>query len=235
MGSVHKAGYENNSDLEPYIVDDHDNISVTAPDLGLSQMHGHYHQVVENVDLKRKFPCSKRKAFRLTFRKFVHFCAVVSVAMLCDRYLLVEIESDHIRSNIQVMLVVGMLASFLSWLHAYWMVKFRGKALNYFIKDGSIVISKGIFVKKIGSFSLSHITDVYLVQEQLDWLFKTFTLCISTANQSSGKFAFIEGFDEPVAQAFQEYLLRQAEISSSTNHGGFAEHHGVTEAAHTVR
>jgi uncharacterized membrane protein YdbT with pleckstrin-like domain len=175
-------------------------------------------QGVENVDLKKLFPCSSRKPLRLSFKQFLSFAFIVVVCVLCDHYLVSVVESETVRNAIQSAMLAFISLSGINWLVAYWLVKFRGRALKYFIRDGSLVITKGIFLKKSGSFHLSHITDVYLVQEQLDWIFRTCNLCVSTANQSSGQFAFIEGFSEETAQNLQEYLLKQAEASAAMVH-----------------
>ena len=169
---------------------------------------------VEDADLKKLFPCSKRKAIRLSFRQLVYFVIVSLFCLVLDHYIISDIESEVIRDPIQTLMLSAIFLTGFNWLYAYWLVKLRGKTLEYFIKDGSVVITKGLFLKRRGSFHLSQITDVYLVQEQLDWLFKTCTLCVSTANQASGQFAYIEGFDEEVAHGMQEYLLKQTEISA---------------------
>lgn len=169
---------------------------------------------VEDVDLKQLFPCSKRKAIRLSFRQLVYFVLVSLFCLILDHYIISDVESEVIRDSIQTLMLSAIFLTGFNWLYAYWMVKLRGETLEYLIKDGSVVITKGLFLKRRGSFHLSQITDVYLVQEQLDWLFKTCTLCVSTANQASGQFAYIEGFDEEVAHSMQEYLLKQTEISA---------------------
>lgn len=164
----------------------------------------------DNVNLKTLFQTSAKKPLRLSFRYLSAFLGVLVGCLVMDHYLVSNIENDPSRDVLQSAMIVLIAGSFLAWVIKYWFIKIQDRFLKYSLRDGSIVITKGIFLKKRGSFHLTQVTDVYLAQEQLDWFFNTCSLCISTPNEASGKFAFIEGFDRSVGLRLQQYLLQKA-------------------------
>lgn len=185
------------------LVSDHPTLNISSP--------------FEYTNFKKFFPCSRKKALRLSFRQLIIFLTALLACIAVDYYFVSLIDEANIREPLQSLMIVTIVGTFVSWVGAYWLVKIRGKCLKYYLKEGAFILSKGALLKKAGSFHLSQITDVYTVQTKLDWLFNVCTLVISTANETSSRFCTIEGMDVDTAHRFQHQLLSLVQLVTVKN------------------
>jgi len=106
----------------------------------------------------------------------------------------------------QTVASVLVLLSFFAAIGKFIFEVLEVQHYSYGIEAGHLVISKGIVLKRRGSFPLSRITDVYLDRTFADFLFGLYTLHISTPTMTSGHFARIDGLSLKSALRMQEVL-----------------------------
>lgn len=169
-------------------------------------------KTVGYVDLKKLFPCSKRKALRRSIGQLMFFLLALVACILADFLWVSEYQDEQFQDLVHWAMLALIAGSFCYWVYCYRMVKWRGRCLRYFIQDGSLMVRKGIFLKKSGTFHLTRITDVFVDQDRLDWLFGVGNIMFSTAHEQSCNFAIIDALDIRQAQRFQEYMLNLVEF-----------------------
>ena len=93
----------------------------------------------------------------------------------------------------------------------------------YAIKDGHLVVAKGVILRQRGSFPLSRITDVYLTKTVSDFVLGLYDLHISTPTTTSGEFAKIDGLGRSAAVLFQRDLTGYIEAYSEVRQSHLEE------------
>jgi len=92
----------------------------------------------------------------------------------------------------------------------------------YDIDEKNILIRKGILAQKEITLPFSRITDVYVDQDLLDFLFKIYDVHISTPTATSGMFAHIDGVNKEGSRQLRQMILdriNRAEIPADPEYG----------------
>ncbi len=157
------------------------------------------------VNLRAECPISIRLAMKKSMAYFLVFLLILglSVGIL---YVLESSMTEDTELRVQN---VALVLIFLSFIVAVGKFLFEALEIVYYrygIEAGHFVISKGIILKRRGSFPLSRITDVYLDRTVFDFIFGLYSLHFSTPTMSSGAFARIDGLTLKSAMALQERL-----------------------------
>ena len=157
------------------------------------------------VNLRKECPISMRHAIKEAFPFILAFIAILGLSVGLS-YVLEDSLGEETLVRFQTFAAIIILISFLVALGKFLFEAVEHAYYSYGIEAGHFVISKGIFLKRRGSFPLSRITDVYLDRTFLDFVFGLYSLHFSTPTMSSGAFARIDGLTLKSAMRLQEKL-----------------------------
>ena len=137
-----------------------------------------------------------------------------------DSSALISPEAESQIDQIVLALFIGVSAA--AAMFVLYEVMYR-TSYYYAIKEGHLVVAKGVVLRQRGSFPLSRITDVYLTRTFGDFIFGLYDLHISTPTTTSGEFAKIDGLGRAAAVAFQRDLTGYIEAYSDVRQGHLEE------------
>lgn len=176
-----------------------------------------------NVNLRRKYPISP---FVVIKRAGGWICLWLILLILVGYTQSVDSSSmisAQAESEIdRLVLFLFLCSSVVAGVFVLYQVMFRA-SYYYAIKEGHLVIAKGVILRQRGSFPLSRITDVYLTRTVADFVFGLYDLHISTPTTSSGMFAKIDGLGRAAAVAFQRDLTGYIEAYSEVRQSHLEE------------
>ena len=84
------------------------------------------------------------------------------------------------------------------------------RTYSYRIEDNNLVISRGILIKEAVTIPLLRVTEVYKKRTFRDFLLGLAYLSVSTATETSSRFAKIEGLSLAAASGLQRTILEMA-------------------------
>lgn len=84
---------------------------------------------------------------------------------------------------------------------------------DYVIQNGNLIVTKGVLLRKQGSYPLRRISDVYTSINWRTLLFGLYTVEVLTPSRESKDFCTIEGLSHRAALALKERLLKMIERS----------------------
>ena len=157
------------------------------------------------VNLRAECTISIRLALKKSALLFLIFFFVLALSV-GTIYILESSLEESTLLRVQNVALIFILLSFLGAIGKFVFEAIEIRYYRYGIEAGHFVISKGIVLKRRGSFPLSRITDVYLDRTCLDFLFGLYSLHFSTPTMSSGAFARIDGLSLKSAMTLQERL-----------------------------
>ena len=176
-----------------------------------------------NVNLRRKYPLS----YWVVIKRTISWVCLWLIGFLLTIYTQ-SVDSSALISPVaeaqidQIVLVLFLGVSAVSAAFIIYEVMYR-TSYYYAIKEGHLVVAKGVILRQRGSFPLSRITDVYLTRTFGDFVFGLYDLHISTPTTSSGEFAKIDGLGRAAAVAFQRDLTGYIEAYSDVRQGHLEE------------
>jgi|GEM_PF-3170303 len=162
----------------------------------------------ENRSLKKEFPLSWKRPFRYSAGYFLTFAITLISGILLDVFLIDHVDLDEVLvSDVHTIWFVGIFFTFFLWACKYTYEFLRAKQLNYFVEKGLFHVRKGVIIHARGSFPVTRITDVYLDQHFWDWIFRIYSVNISTPTVSSFRFSGIDGMSYENAMNLRSYLV----------------------------
>ncbi|OYT54381.1 MAG: hypothetical protein B6U72_02790 [Candidatus Altiarchaeales archaeon ex4484_2] len=147
--------------------------------------------------LIERYPLEKRKVLKKTVQYV--FGIITGLAVLFLFFLDVSFTLFLVLAVIVLILILFVVSYTYQWYY------YR----NYFydLVDGKLVVRKGVISTKQTTVPLGKTQDVYLDQDIFDRLFRLWDLHISSASQSSGFEAHIDGVNEINGRAMYNLLL----------------------------
>jgi len=147
--------------------------------------------------LIERYPLEKRKILKKTVQSV--FGIIAGFAVLFFFFLNVSFNLFLVFPVIVLILILSVVSYIYQWYY------YR----NYFydLVEGKLVVKKGVISTKQTTVPLGKTQDVYLDQDIFDRLFRLWDLHISSASQSSGFEAHIDGVSEANGRAMYNLLL----------------------------
>jgi len=124
-----------------------------------------------------------------------------------------DVFGENITAALDLVLHWALAASLLYVAGRFLYEYLSLKTDAYWVKTGNLVVRRGVIIRKLGSFPLSRITDIYLAEDLLDVIFFLRNLQISTPSIESGPFAQIDGLSPGTATALRRELQELARVN----------------------
>ena len=155
-----------------------------------------------NYDLTKKFPTSKMYTLRVSLgwilasiiSAFFYFFAV---------HILAIFEPGSIMANINLFLVLTIAVCAIAKL--IYSEIYR-RFLKYRIEDFRLIVSRGIFFKKVGSIPFSLFAEVYVKQNLIDWIIGVYEFHLMLALDPTREFTRIEGLSKNSAFGLKKFI-----------------------------
>lgn len=158
-----------------------------------------------NATLIEKYPLEKRKILKKTVQKLYGSLTLLFILFL---YLLFNIAIPFKFTSMLLFLFAAFFfLTLLLFILVYIYETFYFKNYFYDITEEGLIIKKGVFSTKKSIIPLNKIQDVYLDQDIFDKIFGLWDLHISSATETSGFEAHIDGVNEINGRKMRDLLL----------------------------
>ncbi|MFH1470408.1 MAG: PH domain-containing protein [Candidatus Micrarchaeota archaeon] len=149
-----------------------------------------------------KYPLKREKIIKKTLGLFVGIGIGGLILFLVVAAFLFEIIGPLTTILLGAFLVLGLAAA------VYWYESEYYRKYFYDLTEEGIVVSKGVFTTHRVIVPPNKVQDVYLDQDVLDRVFGLWDLHISSATETSGTEAHIDGVSQENASALREILMK---------------------------
>lgn len=164
---------------------------------------------LKRFDLKRLFPISHLHVFKEVFPWLLGL-GIIRLALFfsgTDRLF----EGDLAVMDSGGLIITGLLLGII--IIRACSVILRDSLISYaLINEDRLEITKGIVLRKRGSYPLSSITEVYVSQTWPELVFGLAKVDVATPAMRSGHVASIEGLERKTAEGLQRMLIDAAEL-----------------------
>jgi|GEM_PF-404625 len=148
-----------------------------------------------------KMPLKKEKIIKKTIGTFTMFGMFVLVPLAWLAF-----YSPGLLA-LSILLLGVLFAGVFAYQTAYY------KGYFYDLTDDGLVISKGVFSTWKAVIPLAKVQDVYLDQDLLDRIFGLYDLHLSTATETSGREAHIDGLPHESALKIRDLVLSELGVN----------------------
>lgn len=174
-----------------------------------------FEEIPREINLIELFPLSRWFPVRFTIKYLLILVAAwvsfeFTASMIIQEYLPEPLAGDVILYG--RLLAIG---GFLAYIVRFILSTLRGNLRRMYIKDGALMVRRGVLLKNRGTFALARITDTYIEQDFFDLMFNTATVHVMTPTQTSGDFVKLVGFSKESADGIQRYVRQLTELISS--------------------
>lgn len=158
----------------------------------------------KSLDLKKKFPLSKRNWFKQTFN-WLAFGVVFLLASIWLFKTRNYYQGNSLSLNLLLINLAGLIIFLIKLIYIIlydWTIKYR-------IEDYSFMISKGVILKQQAVLPFAQITDLFVKRDFLDLIFGLYRFEIHSASDHEVGLGVIRGLSKKNADAMRR-AMRQA-------------------------
>lgn len=169
-----------------------------------------------SAPLRKLYPLQARKIIKKCLRGIILVCVMWSIGSF---FILQAVQKKSQLPDAGFwssgkalwMAWVGLLILLLLWRTGYQIIYFL--TYHYDFDKDNFLIRKGVIAQREVNLPFSKITDVYVDQDMLDFVFGLYDVHISTPTVESGQFAHIDGVNKEGATALKELILERIRLN----------------------